>query len=63
VLTARGTEFDAGVSVMFGDAAGKDWLTTYARTVNGKSVLDVGGKERTLPQADLGQLIRDASSS
>ena len=42
-------------------AAGKDWLTTHARTVNGKTVLDVGGKERTLPRADLSQLVRDAS--
>jgi hypothetical protein len=44
-------------------AAGKHWLRTHARTSNGKTVLDVGGKERTLPHADLGRLIRDASSS
>ena len=44
-------------------AAGKDWLATHARTVDGKTVLDVGGKPRTLPHADLSQLIQDATSS
>jgi Ca2+-binding RTX toxin-like protein len=39
-------------------AAGNDWLSTHSRTVNGKTVLDVGGKERTLPNADLAQLAR-----
>jgi hypothetical protein len=28
------------------------------RTVNGKTVLDVGGMKRTLPHADLAQLAR-----
>jgi Ca2+-binding RTX toxin-like protein len=36
--------------------AGNDWLTTHARTVNGKTVLTVGGGARTLPHADLAQL-------
>lgn len=45
-------------------AAGKDWLATHARIVEGKTVLDVGGgKARTLPQADLSQVIQDATSS
>jgi Ca2+-binding RTX toxin-like protein len=44
-------------------AAGKEWLRAYGRTVGGKTVLDVGGKQRTLPRADLGRLIQDASSS
>jgi Ca2+-binding RTX toxin-like protein len=43
--------------------AGDDWLTTHARTVNGKTVLDVGGKERTLPHAGLAQLARSVRSS
>jgi Ca2+-binding RTX toxin-like protein len=43
--------------------AGNDWLTTHARTVNGKTVLDVGGKERTLPHARLAQLARSVRSS
>jgi Ca2+-binding RTX toxin-like protein len=38
-------------------AAGNNWLTTHARTVNGKTVLDVGGKERMLPHAHLAQLL------
>ena len=29
-------------------AAGKEWLATHARIVDGKTVLDVGGKQRTL---------------
>jgi Ca2+-binding RTX toxin-like protein len=44
-------------------AAGDDWLATHARTVNGNTVLDVGGKARTLPRADQAQLLRGASSS
>ena len=32
---------------------GKDWLASHARTVDGKTVLDLAGKERTLPRADL----------
>lgn len=44
-------------------AAGKEWLRVHARTVDGKTVLDVGGRQRTLPRADLGRLSRDASSS
>jgi Ca2+-binding RTX toxin-like protein len=43
-------------------AAGKEWLATHARIVDGKTVLDVGGKERTLPHTDLSQLIHDAGS-
>jgi hypothetical protein len=43
--------------------AGQQWLTTHARTVDGETVLTVGGKERTLPRADLAQLARDVSSS
>jgi Ca2+-binding RTX toxin-like protein len=43
--------------------AGNDWLTTHARTVNGKTVLDIGGKDRTLPHASLTQLVRSARSS
>jgi Ca2+-binding RTX toxin-like protein len=44
-------------------AAGNDWLTTHARTVNGKTVLAIGGKERTLPRADLVQHARNVTSS
>jgi Ca2+-binding RTX toxin-like protein len=37
---------------------GSRWLTTHARTVGGRTVLDVGGKERTLPRAGLAELAR-----
>jgi Ca2+-binding RTX toxin-like protein len=44
-------------------AAGKQWLQTHGRTLGGKTVLEVAGTERTLPRADLEQLIQDASAS
>jgi Ca2+-binding RTX toxin-like protein len=34
-------------------AAGKDWLAKHSHIVDGKTVLDVGGKKRALPRADL----------
>ena len=37
--------------------AGQDWLEARLRIVDGKSVLDVDGKERTLPRADLSVLL------
>jgi Ca2+-binding RTX toxin-like protein len=44
-------------------AAGEAWLESHAHTVNGKTVLDVGGEARTLPRADLARLARDVASS
>jgi Ca2+-binding RTX toxin-like protein len=44
-------------------AAGTAWLTSHARMVNGKTVLDVGGKQRALPRANLAELARGASTS
>jgi Ca2+-binding RTX toxin-like protein len=44
-------------------AVGKDWLTTHARAVDGKTVLDVGGKNVTLPRVDLADLVEGAASS
>ena len=41
--------------------AGKDWLASHARTADGQTVLDVGGKPRTLPHADLSQLMQDGN--
>ena len=52
-----------GDTVTSATAAGKEWLQTHARTVDGKTVLDVGGKQRTLPRADLKQLMQDTSAS
>jgi Ca2+-binding RTX toxin-like protein len=43
--------------------AGKEWLNAHARTVGGKTVLVVGGKERTLPHAGLAQLARGVTAS
>ena len=39
--------------------ADKEWLKKHARIVDGKTVLDVGGKQRALPRADLSRLVRD----
>ena len=44
-------------SVTSASAAGRKWLATHASVVNGKTVLDVGGEQRTLPSADLSQLL------
>jgi Ca2+-binding RTX toxin-like protein len=44
-------------------AAGDEWLTANARTVEGKTVLDVGGKQRTLPRADLAEIAHGAASA
>jgi Ca2+-binding RTX toxin-like protein len=39
------------------------WLAAHARIVDGKTVIDVGGKARTLPSTDLSTLIEQAASS
>jgi Ca2+-binding RTX toxin-like protein len=41
---------------------GKEWLATHVRIVNGKTVINVGGKDRTLPRADLSQLVPDVTA-
>jgi Ca2+-binding RTX toxin-like protein len=38
-------------------AAGDTWLTGHARIVDGKTVIQVGGKQHTLPRADLSRLL------
>lgn len=38
------------------DAAAQEWLSTHASTVDGKTVLDLGSRTVTLPQAQLSQL-------
>jgi Ca2+-binding RTX toxin-like protein len=43
--------------------AGERWLQGHARTVDGKTVLEVDGKERTLPHADVAQLARHVRSA
>ncbi len=56
---------DSFVANTFGSAstAAKDWLEAHARVVGGKTVLDVNGKERTLPRAELSQLVQDVTAS
>jgi Ca2+-binding RTX toxin-like protein len=44
-------------------AAGNAWLASHARTVNGKTVLDIGGKRRALPRASLAELARGTSAA
>jgi Ca2+-binding RTX toxin-like protein len=43
-------------------AADKEWVASHVRIVNGKTVIKVRGKDRTLPRADLSQLVRDAAA-
>jgi Ca2+-binding RTX toxin-like protein len=41
---------------------GKGWLMAHVHIVNAKTVIDVGGKHRTLPRADLSGLVQTAAS-
>jgi Ca2+-binding RTX toxin-like protein len=50
----------AAETVTSATAVGAKWLESHARTVNGRTVLKVGGKERKLPRADLVKLARAA---
>ena len=52
----------AANAVTAASAAPKQWLTTHARSVKGKTVLKVHGKKRTLPRAQLAQLTRAVAS-
>ena len=58
-LVAGDTVTDTVTSATTAD---KEWLAAHARIVEGKTVLDVGGKPRTLPQSDLSQLLQEATS-
>jgi Ca2+-binding RTX toxin-like protein len=49
-------------SVSSATSVGEDWLAAHARTVKGKTVLEVDGKQIKLPRADLSELVRGASS-
>jgi hypothetical protein len=42
--------------------AGADWLKQHVRIENGKTKVTIGGKERTLPRADLSRLLLDLPS-
>jgi Ca2+-binding RTX toxin-like protein len=52
----------AASNVRSATAASTDWLKKHVRVDNGKTKVKVGGKERTLPRADLSQLVRDLRS-
>ena len=47
----------AANAVRSATAASADWLKQHVRIDNGKTKVKVGGKERTLPRADLSQLV------
>ena len=51
----------AGDTVTSAATADKQWLAKHVRIVDGKTVLDVGGKQHTLPHADLSKLVQGAS--
>ena len=42
--------------------ADDNWLTAHARIVDGKTVIDVGGRSRQLPSTDLSELIERAAA-
>ena len=52
-----------GDTVTSATTADRNWLATHARIVDDRTVLDVGGKARTLPSTDLAQLIHDATTA
>ena len=52
-----------GDTVTSATTADRNWLATHARIVDQRTVLDVGGKARTLPSTDLAQLIHDATTA
>jgi Ca2+-binding RTX toxin-like protein len=53
----------AADTVTSATAADRDWLAAHIRIVDGTTVLDVGGKQRALPNADLSTLVHDAASA
>ena len=48
--------------VISATAADKAWMTSHLHVVDGQTVITIGGKERTLRQTDLSQLIQDAAA-
>ena len=53
----------AGDTVTSATTADEEWLAKHTRIVDGQSVVDVGGEEQALPNADLSPLIEEAASS
>jgi Ca2+-binding RTX toxin-like protein len=58
-----GTGSSATDTVTSATTVGKDWLKTHARSVDGETVLDVGGEQRTLPRVSLTKLTRLVTAS
>ena len=52
-----------GDTVRSATTADRKWLAAHARIVDGRTVLDVRGKARTLPRTDLTRLIHDATAA
>jgi Ca2+-binding RTX toxin-like protein len=52
----------AAKTVISATSAGREWLARHARTVGGKTVLDVNGRARMLPRADLPEILSEAAS-
>jgi Ca2+-binding RTX toxin-like protein len=52
-----------GDTVTAATVADKEWLAKHVHIVDGKTVLDVGGKKHTLPHTDLSQLVKDVPKS
>jgi Ca2+-binding RTX toxin-like protein len=50
-------------TVTSADTATKEWIASHVHIVEGKTVLDIGGKRLTLPRADLSELVRDATTT
>jgi Ca2+-binding RTX toxin-like protein len=50
-------------SVSSATSVGEDWLAAHARTVKGKTVLEVGGEKTKLPRVDLSDLVRGATAA
>jgi Ca2+-binding RTX toxin-like protein len=50
----------SGEAVTSATAVGAGWLKAHARAAGGKTVLKVGGKQQTLPRADLARIARAA---
>ncbi len=46
-----------GETVISATAASDEWLAAHLRIVDGRTVIDVGGRARALPQADLSALV------
>ncbi len=53
----------AGDTVTSATAADEQWLAEHTRIVEGQSVIEVGGEEQALPNADLSPLIEEAAAS